>query len=152
MWTKSQFEYLKNMVEQKGNRFWFFKSLYLCLVKTKRATFNKEFAYISLDNKTISFIDYSGVVRIFHLWVPKIFRQPQIYILLPKTLKLALNLWDYPKILWVPKYTSQKSVGSAEPTEPPLTTPLINTGLNIVFVFVLWCFKAHSVYTVSFEK
>ena len=75
-------------------------------------------------NIVIILLMCSGVVRIFHLWVPKIFRQPQIYILLPKTLKLALNLWDYPKILWVPKYTSQKSVGSAEPTEPPLTTPL----------------------------
>ena len=35
---------------------------------------------------------------------------------------------SFPQNPWVPFYTFQKSVGSAEPTEATLTTPLIRQG------------------------
>ena len=47
----------------------------------------------------------------------------------PLNLSFLIMGPSFPQNPWVPFYAFQKSVGSAEPTEPTLTTPLLRATL-----------------------
>ena len=76
-----------------------------------------------LDLFCIIFI-LRGVVRNFHPWVPKLCHHQFGYLDCYIRKYFTCTDPSIPQNPWVPFHTFQKSVGSVEPTEPTLTTPL----------------------------